>query len=351
MNKKLLIVLLVFLMPTIYAAKKPKNVILLIGDGMGIAQIYSGMVANNNQLTIESFPVTGFSKTYSANNFVTDSGAGGSAISMGKKTKNGMIGMGPDSIAVETILEQAERNGLGTGIVVACAVTHATPADFIAHQINRNMYEEIAADYLNTDVDVVIGGGLKYFTDRQDGRDLTAELKSKGYRLITDSLELLKVSQGKFYGLLYEDHPPAMPARGDILSKSTQKAIEVLSKNKKGFFMMIEGSQIDWACHSNNAFVTSQEVIDFDKAVKAAYDFAQKDGNTLVVVTADHETGGLTLTQGDISVGSFEANYSTHDHSGVPVPIFAFGPGAEQFGGFMENTEFKAKIAKLLKLK
>lgn len=322
----------------------------MIGDGMGIAQIYSGMVANNNQLTMELFPVAGFSKTYSSDNFVTDSGAGGSAISMGQKTKNGMIGMNPDSIAVETILELAEKNDLATGIVVSCAVTHATPADFIAHQVNRNMYEEIAADYLKTEVDVVIGGGLKYFTDRQDGRDLTAELKSKGYQVVNDSLQMLSVKQGKLYSLMYEDHPPTMPARGDMLSKSTAKAIELLAQSKKGFFLMVEGSQIDWACHANNAVLTSQEVVDFDKAVKSALDFAKKDGNTLIVITADHETGGLTLTQGDLDKGSFVANFSTGSHSGVPVPVFAYGPGAEQFGGFMENIDFKEKIAKLLKL-
>lgn len=351
MRKTIISLLLVAGIITVSVARKPKNVILMIGDGMGIAQIYSGMVANNNNLTLEEFPVSGFSKTYSSNNFVTDSGAGGSAISTGKKTKNGMIGMTLDSVAVETVLEQAERNGLATAIVVSCAVTHATPAGFIAHQVNRNMYEEIAADFLNTDVDVVIGGGLKFFTERQDGRDLTAELKAKAYQIVTDSVQMLKVKEGKLYALMYEEHPAAMPSRGDILSVSTKKAIDLISKNKKGFFMMVEGSQIDWACHANNEAWSSLEVIDFDKAVKAAFDFAKKDGNTLIVVTADHETGGLTLTQGNLAQGVVESSFSTGNHSGVPVPVFAYGPGAQEFSGFMENTEFKSKIAKLLKLK
>lgn len=338
------LVLLLSLFPNLYAAKRPRNVILMIGDGMGIAQVYAGRLAANKPLALEHFPVCGFSITNSSDNFVTDSGAGGSAISMGEKTKNGMIGMTPDSVAKESILEMAERNQLATGIVVSCAVTHATPADFIAHQISRNMYEEIADDYLKTDVDVVIGGGLKYFQDRQDGRNLIAALTSKNYQVCTDSLQMLKVKNGKLFSLLYEDHHPSMPLRGDILKVSTLKAIELLQQNKKGFFMMVEGSQIDWACHANKDTLVGLEMKDFDRAVQAAYEFAVKDKNTLVIVTADHETGGMTFP-------SINPVFSTKSHTGVPVPVFAFGPGAVEFGGFMQNTEFKNKISKLLKLK
>ncbi len=333
------------------AQKTPKNIIFLIGDGMGIAQIYTAMVANNNKLQLERCPYSGFSKTYSASNFTTDSGAGGTALACGVKTKNGMIGMTKDSVPAESILAKASKNKLATGIVVACAVTHATPATFIAHQVNRNMYEEIAGDYLKTNIDVFIGGGRKYFEDRTDGQNLTDSLKSRNYHVAYTLKDVMSTKTGKLAGLLYDDQNPGMPERGSMLPDATGAAIDILKNNKKGFFLMVEGSQIDWACHDNNMKQEISEMLDFDKAVGKALDFAAKDGNTLVVITADHETGGLTLVNGKIGTTEIDSNFSTKNHTGVPVPVFAFGPGAEKFSGFMENTDFKAKMSKLLKLK
>lgn len=354
--KKTIILILIFSFlfisfTSLSAQKKPKNIIFLIGDGMGIAQVYSGMVANNNTLALERCTFAGFSKTYSANNFTTDSGAGGTALACGVKTNNGMIGMSPDSIASESILELAEKNGLATGIVVACALTHATPASYIAHQINRNMYDEIATDYLKTDIDVFIGGGRKYFENRTDNRNLIEELKTKNYQIANTLDEVKIVKSGKLAGLLYEDHNPAMPERGNMLPESTTAAIDILDNNKKGFFLMIEGSQIDWAAHDNNSKQVVKEIIDFDKTIERALDYAQKDGNTLVIITADHETGGLTIMNGKFGSDDMKVGFATKSHSGVPVPVFAYGPGAENFTGIMENTSFKGKIEKLLKLK
>jgi len=333
------------------AQKKPKNVIFLIGDGMGIAQIYSGMVANGNKLALERCTYSGFSKTYSSSNFTTDSGAGGTALACGVKTKNGMIGMSPDSAAVESILELADRNDKSTGIVVACAVTHATPASFIAHQVNRSMYEEIAADYLKTDIDVFIGGGRKYFEDRTDDRNLTNELKAKNYQVAYTLDDVKAIKTGKLAGLLYEDHNPGMNERGTMLPDATMAAIDILDNNSKGFFLMVEGSQIDWAAHDNNSEQLVKEVLDFDQTIGRVIDYAQKDGNTLVIITADHETGGMTILDGKFGSDKMKAVYTTKNHSGVPVPVFAFGPGAQNFTGFMENISFKDKIGNLLKLK
>lgn len=334
------------------AAPKPKNVIFLIGDGMGLAQVYAAMVTNGNTLELERARYVGFSKTYSNNRFTTDSAAGGSALAMGVKTNNGMIGMTPDSMHVETILEQASRNKLSTGIVVACALSHATPAAFIAHQPSRDMNEEIAEDYLKTDIDVFIGGGRKFFENRKnDKRNLTEELKDKDYQIVYTLEEVQKIKKGKLAGLLYENHPPKMPDRGDYLPEATVAAIDILKNNKKGFFMMIEGSQIDWGGHANDIDYVIAEMLDFDKTIGKVLDFAEKDGKTLVIITADHETGGLSLPKGKIDANKVEAAWSTKNHSGIPVPVFAFGPGAEEFIGFMENTDFKDKIAKLLKLK
>jgi len=318
---------------------------------MGLAQVYAGMVANGNKLELERCTFTGFSKTYSASNFTTDSGAGGTALACGIKTKNGMIGMSPDSVAVESILELSGRNKLSTGIVVACSVTHATPASFISHQINRDMYQEIAADYLKSDIDVFIGGGRKYFEDRDDERNLTNELKDKRYQIAYNLNDVIAVKSGKLAGLLYDDQNPGMPERGSMLPDATGAAINILATNKKGFFLMVEGSQIDWAGHDNNSSQLIKEMLDFDQTVGRALDFAKKDGNTLVVITADHETGGMTILDGKFGSEKMNSLFSTKNHSGVPVPVFAYGPGAENFSGFMENTSFKNKLILLLKLK
>lgn len=341
----------IFFSISVLAQNKPKNVIFMIGDGMGLAQMYAGMVNNGNHLALERCKYIGLSKTYSANNFTTDSGAGGTALACGVKTKNGMIGMNADSVAVQSILELVDKNNLSTGIVVACAVTHATPASFIAHQVNRNMYDEIATDFLKTDIDVFIGGGRQYFEQRADSRNLTNELKVKNYK-VAYTLEDVKLTKtGKLAGLLYDDQNPPMPERAKMLPDATMAAIDILDNNKKGFFLMIEGSQIDWAAHDNNAVQVSREMLDFDETIGRVLDYAQKQGNTLVVITADHETGGMSFPKGNIKQKTFEAAFSTKNHSGIPVPIYAFGPGADNFSGFMENTDMKNKIVKLLKLK
>jgi len=323
----------------------------MIGDGMGLAQLNAAMVANNNKLAVERCTHTGLSKTYSSSHFTTDSGAGGTALACGVKTKNGMIGMGPDSVKAISILEECANEKLATGVVVACAVTHATPASFVAHQVNRDMYDEIAADFVNSNIDIFIGGGKKYFDSRIDHRNLIDELKNKKFE-IAYSLNEIKTAKGpKLAGLLYPDHNPAMPERGNMLPDATMAAIDLLDNNTKGFFLMVEGSQIDWACHNNKLDQTIKEVLDFDNTISRVLDYAQKAGNTLVIITADHETGGLTILDGKMGSAEISHSYSTKNHSGVMVPIYAYGPGSENFTGIMENTSFKSKIEKLLSLK
>ena len=347
-----LLFIIALLSPSVFSQKTPKNVIFMIGDGMGLAQIYAGMMANGNHLELERCTYSGFSKTYSADNFTTDSGAGGTALACGVKTRNHMIGMSPDSVAVQSILEEASKFKLSTGIVVACALTHATPASYIAHQVNREMNEEIATDYLKTDIDVFIGGGRKYFEDRTtDSRNLTNELKAKNYKIAYKLDEVKATKSGKLAGFLYDDQNPGMPERGTMLPDATQTALNILSNNKKGFFLMVEGSQIDWACHNNNFQQEVKEMLDFDQTVGCVLDFAKKDGNTLVIITADHETGGMTIPEGKVGTDKLKVLFSTKNHSGVPVPVFAYGPGAENFTGFMENISFKTKLEKLLKFK
>ena len=212
------------------------------------------------------------------------------------------------------------------------------------------MYEEIAADFLNTDIDVFIGGGRNNFEKRVDQRNLSAELKNKGYNVAYSAKEVKAVKSGKVAGLLYPEHTPAMPERGDYLPEMSMAAVDLLDDNKKGFFLMIEGSQIDWAGHDNDGNRVPLEVIDLDKTIGRVLDYARRKGNTLVIVTADHETGGLTLPDGNLKNKTIKPAFSTKNHSGVMVPVFAFGPGAEEFTGFMENTDLKKKISRLLKL-
>jgi alkaline phosphatase len=329
--------------------KKPKNIIFLIGDGMGTAQIYAALTIKKDKLNIAKFRVIGFHKTYSAKDYITDSAAGATAFSTGHKTKNGYLAVDTNKKSLTTILEMAEEHGLATGLVACCAITHATPAAFIAHGADRNDYEDIAPWFLNTDIDVFIGGGRQYFDHRKDQRNLTDSLKNRNYKLAYNLDELNTITKGKVAGLLYQNHPPSMLAgRGDMLGKASSKAISILSQNKKGFFMMIEGSQIDWACHNNSSDTLIGEMLDFDDVVGIALDFAKKNGETLVVVTADHETGGFALTENTLTDGKPSGKFSTKNHTAVMVPVFAYGPGAEEFMGIMENTDIFFKFRKLL---
>jgi alkaline phosphatase len=242
----------------------------------------------------------------------------------------------------------AEEKGLSTGLVSTSAITHATPASFIAHQLSRNFYEAIADDFLKTDIDVFIGGGYKNFIQRNDGRDLTIALKQKGYQVIQDMDEIAKVKSGKLAGLTAFKQNEPVPNRKMDLPLSTETALNILSNSIKGYFLMVEGSQIDWGAHQNNTIYVVREVLDFDRAIGKALEFASKDGKTLIVVTADHETGGFALVGGDMRTGMVKGSYVSGDHTAVMVPVFAYGPGADQFMGIMENTDIGKKIISLL---
>lgn len=330
--------------------KLPRNIILMIGDGMGLSQICSAMTANGGHLFLENFINIGFSKTYSSNNYITDSAAGGTALSSGIKTYNGAIGVNPDKKPVPNIRELAERKGLKTGLVSTSAITHATPASFIAHVDSRGSYEDIAADFLKTSIDVFIGGGIKNFEDRKDGRNLGKELKDKGYQVFYNIDDIQKVKSGKLAGFTAPEHNKPMPERGEMLVPATQTAINLLSQSKKGFFLMVEGSEIDFLAHENKTPGVVLETLDFDRAIGAALKFAAANEETLIIVTADHETGGMTINGGDNKTGMVIAKYTTGGHTGIAVPVFAFGPGAAEFTGFMENTDIAKKMMKLLKL-
>ena len=334
-------------------AKGPKNVIIMIGDGMGINQVQAAYTRNGGHLNMtDRCPYTGFRRTNSANKYTTDSAAGGTAIATGTKTNNGMVGMAPDSTVLNSIIRLATLDGLSSGVIATSSLTDATPASFVAHQPLRYMQEEIAADYLLSDITLFIGGGRKYFETRKDGRNISEELEEKGYRVVYSLDEAQEVSGSKLGVLLAEDGlAPIKERDADLLSDAVELAIERLSENKKGFVLMVEGSQIDWGGHNNDQEYMVGETLDFDRAVGKALDFAEKDGNTLVVITADHETGGVAMRGGDYDRGEVSVKYTTGGHSASPVPFFAYGPGAELFSGFKDNTSSFYLMKKLLGLK
>ncbi len=325
--------------------KQAKNVILLIGDGMGATQIYAAMSVSKKPLNIERFKHVGFHKTYSSNNYITDSGAGGTALATGIKTNNKYIGVDSLGNPLKSILHYSEESDVATGLVSTSAITHATPASFIAHELSRYSYENIAKDFLDVDIDLFIGGGKDYFINRKDELNLIDSLKKNNYHIIDGIENLNKNVLGKFAVFTAsKDNPKISEGRGNMLTKSTEKAIEILNRNDNGFFLMIEGSQIDWGGHDMDIDYVVSETLDFDKAIDKALEFAIEDGETLVIVTADHETGGLTLVDGDMKKNTIVANFSIDDHTSVMVPVFAFGPGAENFGGIYENTEIFEKM-------
>ena len=327
-------------------SKKVKNIIFLIGDGTGLSQWSVGWVANGGALNIDQMPVCGYSRTYCTDRLVTDSCAGGTALSSGEKTKYGYIGIDKDQNPFVTSLHLAQKKGMKTGLAVTCRINDATPADFTIHGPSRE--EGLAAQYVDSGVDFISGGGTHFWNKRSDGRNLIEEMKAKGYTYV-DKLEDIAGAEGdKFLGLYDEyDLKPALD-RGPILMESTMKAIQMLD-NKKGFFLMVEGSQIDDWCHRNKVGYMCEELFDFDKVIGAVLEWAEKDGHTLVLVTADHNTGGLTLLKGSLEERNVKVHFSTSGHDGIVVPVFAYGPHAEDFAGVMENSEVGEKVKKLLK--
>jgi alkaline phosphatase len=371
-----------------------KNVILLIGDGMGFPQLTLARIdkANENlseyssvELFMDGMEQTGYVSTHSANSFVTDSAPASTAMATGQKTNNGVISQ--DATAIQgkkdgknltTIVEMAEKAGLSTGLITTTRITHATPAAFYAHVDNRDNESEIADQLLMSKVDVILGGGLQYFiskndTDptgkegkRNDDRNLLTEFQSKDYDFVYNDSAFQKVDANKTEKLLglfesshmqYELERQADPS----LANMTEKAIAILSKNPKGFFLMVEGGRIDHAGHERNLSKIVADTLAFDDAVKEALDFASKDNSTLVIVTADHECGGLVLQPENLTVyesglinpifasGTARISGPRYDfiteteeatHTAVDVPVMASGPGAEKVShGKLDNTQ------------
>ena len=338
------------------ASSEVRNVILMIGDGMGVTHVQIASMRAGKSLAMEGAQYVGLAKTYSANNRVTDSAAAGTALATGRKTNNGSIGVDVNNNPVKNIREKAQEAGMSTGVVVTCEITHATPATFLAHAASRKLMDDIAVDIVKSGVDVFIGGGRNYFEKREDGRNLSDSLRNRGYNVAYTLEEVIDTQNGKVAALVIDTKLPSIINGRDTsyLETATAEAIRLLNDNDKGFFLMVEGSFIDSGGHGKNAEYIITETLDFDRAVRVAFDFADKNPGTLVLVTADHETGGLTIPSGNedflLNDRGIKFLFSTGSLTGVMVPVFAYGTGAQN-SAIMDNTDIPKKIEELLKFK
>ena len=329
-------------------SKRIKNIIVMIGDGMGLEQVSCGWVLNGGHLNLDNFQYTGLSRTYATDRLITDSCAGGSALATGVKTRYYYMGVDPEGNPVQSALRRAQEKGMKTGVAVTCRINDATPLDFVGHSLDRDDEEVNAAQYVDSNVDFLTGGGIRFWQNRADGRDLVQEMVDKGYTFVDNREDLNKVHDGRVLGLFAPlEMEPALD-RGPVLEDCAMKAIELLD-NKKGFFLMIEGSSIDDWCHKKKVGYMAEELFDFDRTIGKVLEWAEKDGHTLVVVTADHATGGLTLLDGNLEGRNVKVNFSTKGHNGILVPVYAYGPHAEEFVGIHENAEIGQILRKLLK--
>ena len=365
---------------------KVKNVIYLIGDGMGFGAVTSLLLSEDEVTGFEQAPVIGLSETCSADNYVTDSAAGGTALATGTRTNNGFVGADPEGNQLISVLRKAQDMGKKTGIVVNTTLTEATPAAFYAGVTSRKKVFDIAKQFTESEVDVAIGGGLDHFISRPDSLDLTATLIEKGYDVFLNWETVLGTDSEKFVGILplydlhrrEENNGTASAAEGQevclaaqlaslnedvntthlseptvYLEKATVKALDILSRNnKEGFFLMIESAIIDGYGHNNDSDGMIVEMKEFNRTLQNMIDYVNNNPETLLVVTADHETGGTGVYYNGHKPGNegpIKLNFSTSGHTGTVVPIFAYGPGAENFAGLMKNTDVPKKIEALMK--
>ena len=339
------------------ATKDVKNIILMIGDGMGLTQINATRiraVGPDGFLHIDRMPVAGFIRTHAADNLITGSASGATAYATGVKTNNGMISVTPTGERLYTVLEGARDRDKSTGLIATSTITHATPACFAAHVKSRSNERKIAKHLIENKVNVILGGGKYFFVPdpadtQNDYPNLIERGTNMGYTFIETREELMNVDTDHLLGLFHMGPLSTFDPEPSI-AEMTQKAIDILSKDTAGFFLMVEGSQIDWGSHSNEPAYTIRQMLLFDQAIEVAMNFALTDQNTLVIITADHETGGMTINGGGLDGSEIKPRWTTGEHTGVNVPILAYGPHAEMFMGLHDNTYVGLSIASLFNI-
>ena len=323
-----------------WGATSATNIILFIGDGMGPEQVKAGRYFNGGDLSFEWLPYQSMITTWSANNTITDSAAAGTAMATGRKVNNYVISEARpgDGGPLRTVLEYHQARGRRTGLVTTTSITHATPAVFAAHEPTRTNTAQIADDYLNeTRPNVLLGGG---------GEGMTPALAAAaGYTVVTNRNELQAVDAAAVpyvSGQFDEGHMPyEKNGLGDLprLSEMTQAALDILEHGTNGFFLMTEGGRIDHACHVTNISICVREMVEFSDTVQVALDWAAGRDDTLILVTADHETGGLTVLADQGAGTNPVVSWATNEHTAADVPVYAWGVGAEPAASVADNTE------------
>ena len=357
--------------------KKAKNVILLIGDGMSASQITSYRLLKegpNGRIAVDNFPISGIVLTHSADAIITDSASSATAYSTGSKTKNSYLGVDKDGQILENLTEKLDDFGFISALISTSEVTHATPAAFSSHVDSRRDTDEISSQMLESKVATILGGGRNFFLPaekggkRKDKRNLLEEAK-KSHKILTHKNQLVISNinpSEKILGLFANEHlrdegtpdnHPSEPTLTEMLKFSLERAKAGIDNQCRGSFIMVEGSQVDWAGHANNIDYLERELGEFDEATRYALDYAKNNQNTLVVVTADHETGGLLIEPialsyytGNNIKFSFNTAIGGGSHTGVPVPVYAYGPGATNFSGTLDNTDVYHAILNALDL-
>jgi alkaline phosphatase len=345
--------------------KPIRNIILFIGDGMGLSHLTAARINSvgpDGRFHLDRMPVTGLVTTHAVDNLITDSAAAGTALATGVKTTNGSIGVDSSGASHPTILETARDAGLSTGLVTTTYITDATPATFAAHVRSRAMKDEIALQLLNARVNVLFGEGDHFYpksdsrSARKDDANPLVLAQELGYTIIEKKEGLANANTNFLLGLFADLTTDRMkpnlqsPSQTPSLAELTAKALEVLNRNEKGFFLMVEEEGVDMGSHVNREDYFIHHLNRLDEAIKIGVDFAARDERTLVLVTADHETGGVNIIGGVKRKNKVKLAWATDRHTGQPVPLFAFGPHALRFTGLKDNTEIPKIMAELLQL-
>lgn len=338
------------------AGSRVRNVVLMIGDGMSLSHIAALRTVNKGAVNLAQAQAAGLVITTALDSLITDSAAAATAMSTGHKARYHTVAVDSLDRPYPTLIDHAHRAGLAAGVVCTCRLWDATPAAFLAHTPEREAPYEIIGQFPESNCDLLMGGGAMAFTGRPDGRDLFREMEAKGYR-VSRSLEECAAqeqhaSPGDKVLCVYAEKDVPLPLeRGNLLPDASRLALDHLRRmSPRGFFLMIEGSQLDDYGHTNDLDLLMQETADFDRTVGEVMKWAEADGETLVIVTADHETGGLTLVGGSEKEGKAVGHFSTGGHSGTIVPAYLYGPSSDTFTGIYHNTEIYHRIMHLLHL-
>ena len=332
-------------------AQEVKSIIYLIGDGMGLSSVSMMQVESGYETTIfDSAENIALQKTYSMDNRITDSAASGTALATGFKTNNTYLGVTADGTPVESLMEVSQRQGMATGVVVTTYLQHATPAAFYAHINSRHEYQAISEQLAASSLDVAIGGGMAFFKEVY-GDDVKKSLRKCGFKLATTMDEVRATPEDSRLVALLADYEVGSNT-GSYLADATSEALRLLADDEDGFVLMVEGSLIDGMGHANDAKAQQLEMQSFMQAVEVAVAFANENPGTLVVVTADHSTGGLSIVSADadftLSEQGVEYRWTTKGHSGEMIPIYLYGAGAESINGIMENSDLGTKLKSVI---